>query len=150
MHKFPIPIAHDIRPTKHRWSLLRAGAIVLLGISLAPLIAEGTSICIAQWSRVMGRNAEARTPMIDSLQDGIESGHRSFSDAITAYFQRLPWSPKVVLVVGVILMMLAMMMLKCDRCLDRECECTARPLVRSLSRPNCTFPDSGLLLPFLM
>jgi hypothetical protein len=60
----------------------------------------------------MGRNAEARTPVIDSLQDGIESGHRSFSNTIGSYFQRLPWSPKLVLLVGVILMMLGMMMLK--------------------------------------
>jgi hypothetical protein len=112
MHKFPIPIAHDIRPTKPQWSLLRASAIALLGISLAPLIAEGTAICFAQWSRIMGTNAEARTPVIDSLQDGFESGHRSFSNTITSYFQRLPWSPKIVLIVGVILMMLAMMMLK--------------------------------------
>jgi hypothetical protein len=112
MHKFPIPIAHDIPPAKPRRSLLRASVIVLIGISLAPLIAEGTSICLAQWSRVMGRNADARTPVIDSLQDGIESSHRSFSNAVTAYFQRLPWSPRIVLGVGVILMMLAMMMLK--------------------------------------
>jgi hypothetical protein len=112
MHKFPLPVAHDIRPTKPRWSLLRASAIVLLGISLAPLVAEGTSICVAQWSRVMGRNAEARTPVVDSLQDGIESGHRSLSNAIASYFQQLPWSPRVVLGVGVILMVLAMMMLK--------------------------------------
>ena len=74
----------------------------------------------------MGRNAEARTPVLDSLQDGIESGHRSFSNAITAYFQRLPWSPKVVLVVGVILMMLAMMMLKDVNRFSQSCRRRAR------------------------
>jgi hypothetical protein len=112
MHKFPLPIAHDIRPAKRRWSALRVSALVLLGISLAPLIAEGTSICFAQWSQVMGRNAQARTPVIDSLQDGIESGHRSFSNSVSSYFQRLPWSPKIVLAVGVILMLLGMKILK--------------------------------------
>lgn len=112
MHKFPLSIAHDLKPTRPRWSLIRTGGIVLLGISLAPLLAEGTSICFAQWSQVMGRNAESRTPVIDSLQDGLESGHRSFSNTIASYFQRLPWSPKVVLFVGVILMMLGMVMLK--------------------------------------
>jgi hypothetical protein len=112
MYKFPIPIAHDIRPTKPRCSLLRASATVLLGISLSPLIGEASSLCVAQWSRVMGRNVEVRTPVLDSVQDGIESGHRSFSGSISAYFQHLPWSPSIVLGVGAILMMLAMMMLK--------------------------------------
>ena len=112
MHKFPLSIAHDIRPPKSRWSATRSCAIGLLGICLAPLLAEGTSICLAQWSQVMGRNAQARTPVIDSLRDGIESGHRSFSNTLGSYFQRLPWSPKIVLLVGIILMMLGMMMLK--------------------------------------
>jgi hypothetical protein len=112
MHKFPLPIAHDLHPTRRRWSVLRTCAIALLGLSLAPLLAEGTSIWFAQWSQVLGRNADARTPVIDSLHDGIESGHRSFSSAISSYFQRLPWSPKIVLLVGVILMMLGILMLK--------------------------------------
>jgi hypothetical protein len=112
MHKFPLSIAHDIRPAKPRWSALRVSALVLLGISLAPLIAEGTSICFAQWSQVMGRNAQARTPVIDSLQEGIETGHRSVSSSMGSYFQRLPWSPKIVLAVGVILMLLGMKILK--------------------------------------
>jgi hypothetical protein len=112
MHKFPIPIAHDIRPSRPRPSLLRTSAIILLGISLAPLVAEGTAICFAQWSRVMGTNAEATTPVIDTLHDGIDTGHRSLSNTVGSYFQRLPWSPKVVLGVGVVLMSLAMLMLK--------------------------------------
>jgi hypothetical protein len=112
MYKFPIPIAHDIRPVPSRWRLLRSSAIVLLGISLAPLISEGSAICYAQWCQVLGRNAEAKTPLLDSLHEGLESGHRSFWAAISPYFQRLPWSPKLVLFVGVILMILGMLMLK--------------------------------------
>jgi hypothetical protein len=112
MHKFPLPIAHDTRPAKPRWSALRVFALVVLGISLAPLIAEGTSICFAQWSQVMGSNALARTPVLDSLQEGLESGHRSISSTMTSYFQRLPWNPKVVLFVGVILMLIGMKILK--------------------------------------
>jgi hypothetical protein len=112
MHKFPLPIAHDIRPAKPRWSVLRVFTIVLLGISLAPFIAEGTSICYAQWLQVMGRNAQARTPVIDSVHNALESAHRASSTAIGGYFQRLPWSPKLVLLVGVVVMMLGMKILK--------------------------------------
>ena len=36
MHKFPIPIAHDIHPNKSRWSLLRNTAIIVLGIASGP------------------------------------------------------------------------------------------------------------------
>jgi hypothetical protein len=112
MHKFPLPIAHDIRPTRPRWRLLRSAALVLLGISLAPLIAEGASLCYAQWCQVLGRNAQARTPVLDSMSDSLESGHRSFWNTLSSYFQRLPWNPKVVLAIGVILMFLAMAMLR--------------------------------------
>jgi hypothetical protein len=112
MHKFPIPIAHDVPQTRPGFSLLRSIAIVILGISLAPLIAEGCAVCHAQWCRVLGSNAEASTPLFDSLHEGVESGHRSFWDAITPCFQRVPWSPKLVLLIGVILMMLGMLMLK--------------------------------------
>ena len=112
MHKFPIPIAHDIHAAKPRRSLLRKAAIILLGISLAPLIAEGFSICFAQWSQVMGRNAEARTPVLDSLHEGLESGHHSFWATISPCFQRVPWSHRLVLAVGVICMIIGMMMLK--------------------------------------
>jgi hypothetical protein len=112
MHKFPIPIAHDPPPSQAGWRLLRSSAIFILGIALAPMLAEGCAICYAQWCQVLGNNAEARTPVLDSLHDGLESAKGSFCDAISPYFQRLPWSPKLVLSVGVILMILGMLMLK--------------------------------------
>ena len=112
MHKFPIPIAHDIHPNKSRCSLLRTTAIIVIGIGLAPLLAEGFSICYAQWSQVMGRNAEARTPMLDSLHEGLESGHQSFWATISPWFERVPWNHGLVLAAGVICMVIGMLMLK--------------------------------------
>ncbi len=112
MHKFPIPIAHDVHPGKSRWSPLRNTAIIVIGIGLAPLFAEGFSICFAQWSQVMGRNAEARTPLLDSLHEGLESGHQSFWATISPCFQRVPWSHTFVLAAGVVCMIIGMIMLK--------------------------------------
>jgi hypothetical protein len=112
MHKFPIPIAHDVHRSKSRWSLLRNTALFVIGIGLAPLLAEGFSICFAQWSQVMGRNAEATTPLLDSLHEGLESGHQSFWATISPCFQRVPWNHRLVLAVGVICVIIGMMMLK--------------------------------------
>jgi hypothetical protein len=112
MHKFPIPIAYEDPRAQSRSRLLRHGAIVVLGLGLAPLIFEGGSICYAQWCQVMGRNAQASTPVLDVVQNQVESGHRTFWDAISPCFQRLPWNPRPVLLVGVIFTIVGMMMLK--------------------------------------
>jgi hypothetical protein len=112
MHKAPIPIAPDIRPAKPRRPLLRKAAMVLVGISLAPLVAEGTSICYAQWSQVMGTNTEARTPVLDSLFDGLDSGRQSCSGTVSSVFQHTPWNHQIVLGVAVVLVIVGVGMLK--------------------------------------
>ena len=112
MHKFPIPIACENSPAKSRLSSLNKAGILLLGFSLAPLIAEGASICYAQWSQVIGRNATASTPVLDTLHEGITSGHRSFWSVISPCFDRVPWSHRAVLATGAVLMIVAIAMLK--------------------------------------
>ncbi len=112
MHKLPIPIAHDIHVGKTQRPLLHKAAIILVGISLAPLVAEVGSICYAQWSQVLGRNAEAETPVLNSLGEGLDSGRQSVLGAISSCFQRVPWNHQLVLAVGAILMIIGMIMLK--------------------------------------
>jgi hypothetical protein len=60
----------------------------------------------------MGKNIHAHTPVLDTMQDRLESGQRSFGEAVSSYFQCLPWNPVVVLSIGVILVILGMMMLR--------------------------------------
>jgi hypothetical protein len=112
MNKLPIPIAHDIHPAKPRPPLLHKTAIVILGVALAPIIAEGTSILYAQWSQVMGRNTQARTPVLDSLHDHFEAGTHSFWGTVSPWFQHVPWSHHFVLAISVVLVILGMLMLK--------------------------------------
>ena len=112
MHKTPISVAQPTHPQNKRSSPLRTGAILLLGFSLAPLLAEGALICYAQWSQVLGKNAEARTPMLDSLHEGLASGHQSLWSTVSAYFQRVPWSPHLVLAIGAVVVFVGMMLLK--------------------------------------
>ena len=112
MYKFPIPIAHDVAPPSRWRRLRRSAAIAVLGLAIAPLVYEALAMCHAQWCQVLGRNAQARTPVFDSLSDGVSTGHRSFWDTIGPYFQHVPWNPKIVFAVAAVVMVLAMTMLK--------------------------------------
>jgi len=112
MHKFPIPIADDIIPERRRSKGLRTASIVLLGLVLAAPVEEGVSLCIGQWREVMGTNNEVRTPILDSVHDGLQDAHQSVWNCITPQFQRVPWSPRVVLTVAAVVVVLGIVMLK--------------------------------------
>jgi hypothetical protein len=112
MHKHPIPIALDKPGAKGRRTTMRKAGLVLLGISLAPLIAEGSSICYAQWSQVMGNHTEASTPVLNRLHDGFQSSHRSFWGAILPYFNRVPWRHEFVLAAAAVVVVAGVTMLK--------------------------------------
>ena len=89
MHKFPLQIAHDMRPDQPRARLLRLVAIFGLGLALAPLVAEGVSISHAQWCQVLGKNAQARTPILDSVTETTVETHRSAWESINGRFQKV-------------------------------------------------------------
>jgi hypothetical protein len=112
MHKFPIPIAHELPADHRRAKIARALALVMLGLFLAPLIADGAALCANQWREVLGKNGQTKTPVLDSVADAVETGHRSLWESIDLYFHRLPWDPRIVLTVGAIVMVLAMVMLR--------------------------------------
>jgi hypothetical protein len=112
MHKFPMPIAHDVGPARRGAKLARALALVTLGLLLAPLVAEGTSYCLAQWREVLGENSEAKTPILDSIADSAEESHKSVEEFFDLYFHRLPWDPRIVFAVGAIIVVLGMKMLR--------------------------------------
>ena len=112
MQKGPLPIAPDVRPDPSRWSLLRSGTLILLGIALAPLLAEGASLCYAQWYEVMGTTTKAHTPIIDMAQEHLETAAHWLGYNISAYFMRAPWNPAFVFPIAFILMCVGMAMLK--------------------------------------
>jgi hypothetical protein len=112
VHKFPMQIAHDLRRDRPRAKLSRLVAIFGLGLALAPLAAEGVSISHAQWCQVLGRNNQARTPILDSVTETAITTHRTAWESINPQFQRLPWNPTIVVAVGVVLMFLGMLMLR--------------------------------------
>ncbi len=112
MHKFPMPIGHDVNSSGRKSKRLRTASIVLLGFLLAPVVAEGGWLCFAQWCQVMGTNTYAKTPIMDAMQDQMQSAHGSFWECMAHWFQNLPWDPRVVMSVGAVVMIIAIRMLK--------------------------------------
>jgi hypothetical protein len=111
MPKNPITLAPDLRPDRRRKALPIVSIFVLAPL-IAPLVMEAAALCYAQWCTALGTQAEVRTPIIDSIQEGIESVRDDLWSVLSARFQRVPWSPKVVLPVAAVIMAVAMVMLR--------------------------------------
>jgi hypothetical protein len=112
MAKIPIPLAPDLKPDRRRATLLPIISIVVMAPLLAPLILEAAALCYCRWRAVMGTPVDVRTPVLDSIEERIESVRSDLWNALSARFQRVPWSPKVVLPIATLIMALAMVMLR--------------------------------------
>jgi len=86
--------------------------IVVLGLLLAVPVEEGVSLCIGQWRQVMGTETEVRTPILDSVGDGLQAAHQSMSNWLSPQFQRVPWNPAYVLPIAAVVTVLGMIMLR--------------------------------------
>ncbi|MFI5461006.1 MAG: hypothetical protein ACHRXM_36825 [Isosphaerales bacterium] len=112
MYKFPIAIAHDIRPERRSSKALRTATVVLLGLVLAAPVQEGVSLCIGQWREVMGTSTEVRTPILDSVHDRLQDAHQSVANSISNQFQTVPWAPSLVLTVAAVVVAVGVVILK--------------------------------------
>jgi hypothetical protein len=112
MHKFPIPIAHDISPARHGSNALRTTCIIALGFVLAGPIEEAGAVCVGQWCQLMGTNIEIRTPILDLVNDNLETANSSVWSWLSPQFHRLPWKPSYVLPVAAVIMVVGTLMLR--------------------------------------
>ena len=112
MVKNPITLAPDLRPDRRTSKVLPIAAIFVLAPLLAPMILEAASLCHAQWSAALGNPARVRTPILDSIEEEIESVRDDLWSAISARFQRVPWNPKIVLPIAAVIMAVGMAMLR--------------------------------------
>ena len=112
MVKNPITLAPDLRPDRRTSKVLPIASIFVLAPLLAPLILEAAALCHAQWYAAFGAPERVRTPILDSIAEGIESVRDDLWSAISARFQRVPWNPKVVLPIAAVIMAVAMKMLR--------------------------------------
>jgi hypothetical protein len=112
MPKNPVSLAPDLRPNGRRSKVVPIASIFVIAPLLAPLILEAGALCYAQWCAALGTSAQVRTPIIDTIQEGIETVRNDLWSALSARFQRVPWSPTVVLPVAAVIMAVAMVMLR--------------------------------------
>jgi hypothetical protein len=112
MAKNPILLTVDLRPERRRSKVLPIASIFVLASLLTPLVIEVVALCHAQWCEVLGTSVTARTPTLDSIGDRIQEVREECWSCISSRFQRVPWNPRVVLPVLVVVMALGMVMLR--------------------------------------
>jgi hypothetical protein len=112
MLKLPIPIAHEISPEHHRSKVLWAAFIVAACVVLAGPGMEVASLCYGQWCQILDKDSDTRTPILDSVQDGVQTAHQSVWSWISPYFERVPWHPSVVLPIAAVVTLLGIMLMK--------------------------------------
>ena len=112
MAKNLITLAPDLRPDRHRSKVLPLASIFILAPLIAPMVMEVAALCHAQWCAALGASADVRTPILDSIQERIESVRDDLWSVLSARFQRVPWNPKVVLPLAAVIMAVGMVMLR--------------------------------------
>jgi hypothetical protein len=112
MAKNPIPLAPDLRPDRRRSRLLPIAAIFVLLPPIAPVFLEAVLLCYAQWSEILGTPVVVRTPILNSIAERIDDVRQDLGFRVSSCFERVPWSPKVVLPLIAVVMAIAMVMLR--------------------------------------
>ena len=112
MFKQSIPIAYEVRPPRSKSALRWTMSIIAAGVFLAPLAKEGAAICYAQWSEIMGKSTDVRTPIIDSVASGLQYARDLLADSLGSTFRRTIHDPTLALPVASVLVVLAMAVLR--------------------------------------
>ena len=106
MRKVKAPFYLDRPPSALRfWTVVR---IVVGTLAIAPFLFEGAQLCYSRWSRMLGSRVPVRTPFLN----GVGRFARSAGAMISAQFQRVPWNPQVVLVIGIVSCTACMILLR--------------------------------------
>ena len=112
MPKKTLTLAPDLSPSNSRKRLLPIAAICVLAALSAPLVKESIAVCYAGWCDVLGRPVTVRTPILDTIGEGIQTAREEAKNTIAPFFNRVPWNPPVVLGASAVIMALAIMMLR--------------------------------------
>ncbi len=112
MPKNPITLAPDIRPDRPRRRLLPFLLLAATVPFLAPVLMDAVSLCYGQWRGILGTPTDVRTPTLDAIGERIEEIRGDLWYHVSGRFNRVPWNPRVVLSVAVVVMVVAMVMLR--------------------------------------
>lgn len=102
----PIEIRHRRR---RRW---RNTFAVLLGLMMAPLFYEASTLSVARWRSMTGPSVTVRTPVLDTVQSASNELTRLGSRTIRSKFNNLPWRPTYVLAFGAVWVFMGWMWLR--------------------------------------
>jgi hypothetical protein len=112
MSKKTITLAPAQKPDRPQARLAAICLCCALGALTAPLIAEGVALCYAGWCDILDRPVVVRTPVLDSIGEHYQNARDDIRNAVSPYFQRVPWNPRIVLAAATVIMGLAMVMLR--------------------------------------
>jgi hypothetical protein len=112
MFKPSIMLADKIEPTPSPPLRVRIVFLIAALVFLLPLAVEAASICFGQWCEVMGQSSEVRTPIIDSIGEGLRDTRDSLAETIGPPVHRLTHDPGVALPVASAFILLAMTLLR--------------------------------------
>ncbi len=112
MVKNPIPLAPEICREPRRRKLLPIISLFVVAPLLAPVVKDAIVLCYAQWCEMLGTPVSVRTPTLDAIGERIESVRSECWYHVSSRFQRVPWNPRVVLPIAIVIMAVAMIMLR--------------------------------------
>jgi hypothetical protein len=112
MFKTSIMLADEIEPPRSQPMRPRRIFLIALGLFLVPLAVETAAICYSQWCEVLGRASELRTPIIDSITQGLGDAHDSLADCVGPRWHAAIRNPSIALPVSSVLVVLAIAMLR--------------------------------------
>jgi hypothetical protein len=112
MSKNPITLAPDIRPERPRRRLLPILSLFVTVPLLAPVIMEAVALCYGQWREITGTPTDVRTPTIDAIGERIEEVREELWYHVSSRFNRVPWNPRIVLSIAVVVMLMGMVLLR--------------------------------------
>jgi hypothetical protein len=112
MSKQLITLAPDLRPDRHRRKWLPIASLFVAIPLLAPIVMDTLALGYGQWREMLGTPITVRTPTLDAIAERVAEVREDARYHIGSHFNRVPWNPRVVLPVAVLVMIVAMMMLR--------------------------------------
>ena len=112
MSKQLVTLAPDIRPDRPRRKVLPILSLFVAVPLLAPIVIDAVALCYGQWREMLGTPIAVRTPTLDAIGEQVAEIREEVRYHVSSRFQRVPWDPRVVVPIALVVMLLAMMMLR--------------------------------------
>jgi hypothetical protein len=112
MAKNPITLAPDLKPDLPRRGVRPVLSLFVAAPLLAPIVMDAVVLCYGQWREILGTPVTVRTPTLDAIGERIGPIREDLWYHISSRFHRVPWNPRVVMSIALVVMILAMVMLR--------------------------------------